>query len=66
MNIFLREEPPSRTEVSTTLIEIIDNAQHSIQIIQPYYLPIQDVDDAILKALERGVKVEIITARKRD
>jgi phosphatidylserine/phosphatidylglycerophosphate/cardiolipin synthase-like enzyme len=29
-------------------------------------LPIKDVDDAILKALERGVKVEIITARKRD
>jgi cardiolipin synthase len=66
MNVFLREEPPSRTEVSTTLIEIIDTAQHSIQIIQPYYLPIQDVDVAILKALERGVKVEIITARKRD
>ena len=49
------------------LLRIINEAQSSIKIIQPYVTNIEEVEHALFEAIEkRGVDVEIITARKRD
>lgn len=59
--------PPAHTEVTDKLLEIIQSAQKSIKIIQPYVQNVEEVESALLEAIEkRGVQVEIITARKRD
>jgi phosphatidylserine/phosphatidylglycerophosphate/cardiolipin synthase-like enzyme len=41
-------------------------AETSIRIIQPYVQPIEELEDVLVKALERGVTVEIVSARLRD
>ena len=55
------------TEVTDKLLEIIKKAQKNIRIIQPYIQNVEEIENAIIEAIdERGVEVEIITARKRD
>jgi len=41
-------------------------AQTSIRIIQPYVQPIDELEDVLVNALNRGVQVEIVSARLRD
>ena len=48
------------------LIDTINGAKQNIRIIQPYVQPILELETALEKALARGVKVEIISARLRD
>ena len=65
---FLNEMPAKQTtEVTDKLLEIIKKAQKNIRIIQPYIQNVEEIENAIIEAIdERGVEVEIITARKRD
>ena len=63
---FLEESPPNKTEISKKLEEILNEAKEKITIIQSYYLNIRKIEDILIKALKRGVKVEIITAKKRS
>ena len=64
---FLNEMPPKKTEVTTCLLEIIQKAKSKIRIIQPYVQNVEEIEEALIEAIEkRGVDVEIITARKRD
>lgn len=64
---FLSEMPPEQTQVTTMLLEIINEAQENIKIIQPYVQNVEEVEEALFQAIkERDVKVEIITARNRD
>ena len=42
------------------------HAQKSIRIIQPYVQPIDELESALGDALDRGVQVEIVSARNRD
>jgi len=48
------------------LIEKIQNATKNIRIISPYYFPIKALESELIRAVERGVDIEIITAQKRD
>ena len=41
-------------------------AQHTIRIINPYFLPTRSIRKALKKALKKGVKVEIIIPLKSD
>lgn len=41
-------------------------AETSIKIIQPYVQPIEELEEVLGKALDRGVTVEIVSARLRD
>ncbi|OUO18197.1 cardiolipin synthase [Bacteroides sp. An322] len=47
-------------------IAAIDAAEHKIQIINPYFVPTVSIRRAIERALERGVKVEIMIPGKSD
>lgn len=44
----------------------IDNAQHHIQIVNPYLTLVRSVRKALYRALERGVRVEIMVSTKCD
>lgn len=44
----------------------IDHAQQRIQIVNPYFTLIRSVRKALNRALERGVKVEIMVSTKSD
>ena len=59
--------PPIKSEVTSKLLEIINKAEKSIKIIQPYVQNVDEIEHALFEAIEkRGVDVEIITARHRD
>jgi phosphatidylserine/phosphatidylglycerophosphate/cardiolipin synthase-like enzyme len=67
VSIFLEESPPEKTEVSTAVLEMIKRAEKSIRIIQPYVTNVDELEDLLIEAArDRGVKVEIVTARIRD
>ncbi|RZK13909.1 MAG: phosphatidylserine/phosphatidylglycerophosphate/cardiolipin synthase family protein [Flavobacterium sp.] len=61
----LKAHPPHIEQIQDFVIQNIDSAQESIRIIQPYYYPIKRFESVLLKALQRGVKVELVTAGKR-
>lgn len=60
------EENRTKTEIQDSLYEILSAAHESITLIQCYYLNINKIEDILLDALRRGVKVQIITAAIRD
>ena len=47
-------------------MDLINSAEKKIILIHPYYYPINRFECAIVKALKRGVHVELITSAKRD
>lgn len=63
---FIEETPPKKSEISDSIIETLENAKDCITIVQSYYLNIQKIEEILIRALKRGVRVEIITAKKRD
>lgn len=64
---FVEEQPPRKLEVSSTVLSMIKNSRKNIRIIQPYVQNIAELEDLLVEAMtERGVEVEIISARNRD
>ncbi len=49
-----------------TFIEILDNAQHRVQLINPYFTQTPKVVRAFKRALKRGVKMEIMVSAACD
>jgi cardiolipin synthase len=47
-------------------VTAIDNAQDSIRIINPYFMPVPSVMKALKRAIKRGVKVVIMVSAKSD
>jgi len=47
-------------------INAIDDAQDSLKLINPYFVLIPSVKHAIERAIERGVRVEIMVSEKSD
>lgn len=47
-------------------ISMLDNAQHHVRIINPYFVPTHSVRSAIKRAIKRGIKVEIMLSAKSD
>jgi phosphatidylserine/phosphatidylglycerophosphate/cardiolipin synthase-like enzyme len=66
IEMFLEERPPTKSEIQDALYEILDSAKESITIIQAYYLNLKRIEDCLKRAQDRGVKITIITAEKRD
>ena len=58
-----RKTPKIMREV---YIKAIESANEKVQIINPYFTPVKSVRKAIKKALENGVKVEIMIPGKSD
>ena len=61
----IKTHPPKVEQIQEFILEQIEEAKHNIKIIQPYYYPIKRFESVLVKALERGVHVELITAGKR-
>ena len=61
-----REPHTSPAVIRRSYIDAIDNARHNIQIINPYFTLVPSVKRALYRALERGVKVEIMLSTKCD
>jgi phosphatidylserine/phosphatidylglycerophosphate/cardiolipin synthase-like enzyme len=65
--IFQEETPAHKTEVSTAILEMIKRAERNIKIIQPYVTNVDEFEDLLIQASrDRGVEIEIVTARVRD
>lgn len=63
---FLEEYPPKRSEIQDNIYDLLASSEESITIIQPYYNNLKKIEDLLIRAVKRGVKVKIITAEKRD
>ena len=61
-----REPRRSPKVIRRSYIDAMDNAQHCIQIVNPYFTLVPSVKKALYRALERGVKVEIMLSTKCD
>jgi len=55
-----------RSEIIDKWIWLIDNAKEKVNIINPYIAPPAELEDAILGAISRGVKVTFIFGEKGD
>ncbi|EGR29989.1 hypothetical protein IMG5_144630 [Ichthyophthirius multifiliis] len=58
--------PPENRGIQDEIINQINHSKFRIKFIQPYYYPMKEFDDYLIKALQRGVEVEIITSQNRD
>lgn len=47
-------------------ISMLDNAKHSVRIVNPYFVPTRKVRNAIKRAIDRGIDVEIMLSSKSD
>ena len=63
---FLEELPPKKSEIQDNLYDLLETAEESIIIIQAYYTNMERIEELLIRATKRGVKVTIITAEKRD
>ncbi len=54
-----RDEAP--VQVANELVELFDNAVAEIVIVSAYLIPTPDLEGAVQRALERGVRVRILT-----
>ena len=63
----VNREPNKTNKIMRQLyINALDDAQDSIQIINPYFTLTPSVKKAIHRAIERGVKVDILVSAKSD
>ena len=58
-----RKDPKTMREVYAHAIE---NAENKVQIINPYFTPIKRIKKAIKRAVNKGVKVEVMIPGKSD
>lgn len=56
----------SSKAIRQLFISMLDNAQHHVRIINPYFVPTHSVRSAIKRAIKRGIKVEIMLSAKSD
>ncbi|MDD7317881.1 MAG: phospholipase D-like domain-containing protein [Prevotella sp.] len=66
IGIINREPRRSPKIIRKFYISAINNAKDSIKIINPYFTLIPSVKKALQKAIERGVKVELMIAANSD
>jgi cardiolipin synthase len=52
--------------ISDIIVELILRAKKNIRLVTPYFLPIEDVMNALLIAAKTGIKIELIFPGKRD
>lgn len=58
-----RKDPKTMREVYAHAIE---NAENKVQIINPYFTPVKRIKKAIKRAVNKGVKVEVMIPGKSD
>jgi len=63
---FLEQYPPEKNEIKEAVHQLISNAKDSITIIQGYYMNIKPIEEILLRALKKGVNIQIITSKNRS
>lgn len=61
-----RTTPQKQAETRHAIIAAIDAAQDTLRLVSPYFLPTHTVRQAIIRACDRGVYVEIMFSRVGD
>ena len=63
---FLEQYPPEKNEIREIVHELLSKAKDSITIIQGYYMNIKPIEEILLRALKKGVNIQIITSKNRN
>lgn len=61
-----RANKKKKAEARNAIIAAFDAAQDTIRLVSPYLLPTHTVRQAMIRALDRGVHVEILFSKKGD
>lgn len=56
----------SNRAIRQLYVSMLDGARYSVRIINPYFVPTHAVRSALKRAIDRGVKVEIMLSAKSD
>ena len=65
---YIVDRRPGRASanIRKSYIACLDRARHSIRIINPYIMPVKGVRSALVRALRRGVDIQIVLSLKGD
>ena len=61
-----RENRKKKAEARRAIIAAFDAARDTIRLVSPYLLPTHTVRQALIRAIDRGVHVEILFSKKGD
>lgn len=61
-----RVSPQKQAETRHAIIAALDAAQDTIRLVSPYLLPTHTVRQALIRAIDRGVHVEILFSKVGD
>lgn len=56
----------SNEAIRDLYVNMLNSARHSVRLINPYFVPTHKVRQALKKAIDRGVDVEILLSAKSD
>ncbi|HHY22422.1 MAG TPA: cardiolipin synthase [Bacilli bacterium] len=65
-NILLKFSPNNGAFLEEMFIQLIEMAKKSIMIGTPYYIPGKKIQNALIQASKRGIKVKLIVPKKSD
>ena len=66
MAVIDREPNVTNKSIRNLYTTMLDNAQHNVKIISPYFMPTTSIQKAIKRAVKRGVDVQIMISEKSD
>lgn len=68
MKVAVVDRVPRRTNkaIRQLYIDMLDNAQHNVRLINPYFVPTKKVRQALRRCIERGIDVQIMISEKGD
>lgn len=61
-----RVSKQKKAETRNAIIAAFNTAQDTLRIVSPYFLPTHTVRQALVRAIDRGVKVQILFSRDGD
>lgn len=61
-----RVSKQKKSETRNAIIAAFNTAQDTLRIVSPYFLPTHTVRKALVNAIDRGVKVQILFSREGD
>ena len=61
-----RHPHETNKNIRNLYISMLDNAQHSVKLINPYFVPTRKVRKALKRTIDRGIDVQIMLSEKSD
>lgn len=61
-----RAKGKSSDAIRDLYVEMLNSAQHSVKLINPYFVPTHRVRAALKRAIDRGIDVQILLSAKSD